>query len=106
MKAVTGDQLYWLIAVPNTPREKDEAIVSAQQKKLSGDAKVYRFPVKQDLRVGTLDALMSLSDDMMKVDVFVETVTRKLARQIYDLTDPADAASGRPLLTVNSGTFI
>ncbi len=103
MKAVTGDQLYWLIAVPNNPREKEDAVFSAQQRKIDKDAKVYRFPVKQDLRVGTLDALMSLSDDLTKVDIFVETVTRKLARQIYDLTDPAELISGRPILAVNSG---
>jgi len=37
--------------------------------------------------VGTLDALMSLSDDLLKFDNFIESVTRKIAAQLFTLRD-------------------
>jgi len=102
MKPTAGDSLFWLISVPNNARERDEsAVQAAQQKRLQSDARAHKFGVNRDLRVGTMDALMSLSDDLAKVDIFVEGVVRKLARQIYEL-DADAAAAGRPVLTVNS----
>ncbi|RVW52624.1 V-type proton ATPase subunit C [Vitis vinifera] len=38
-----------------------------------------------DLRVGTLDSLLSLSDDLLKSNSFVEGVTHKIRRQIEEL---------------------
>jgi hypothetical protein len=31
-----------------------------------------------ELKVGTLDSLMSLSDDLQKIDIFVEGVVKKV----------------------------
>ena len=40
-----------------------------------------------DLKVGTLDQLVGLSDDLGKVDTYVEQVTRKLANYLGDVLD-------------------
>ena len=40
-----------------------------------------------DLKVGTLDQLVGLSDDLGKVDSYVEQVTRKLAVYMNDVMD-------------------
>ena len=40
-----------------------------------------------DLKVGTLDQLVGLSDDLGKVDFYVEQVTRKLANYLGDVLE-------------------
>lgn len=52
------------------------------------------------LLVGTLDTLMTLSDDLHKVDTLVENATRKIAYQLYDLLDAKDQKS--EALSVNN----
>jgi V-type H+-transporting ATPase subunit C len=39
------------------------------------------------LKVGTLDMLMQLSDDLNKVDLYVEQITRKIAKQLFDVME-------------------
>ena len=39
------------------------------------------------MKVGTLDQLVGLSDDLGKVDTYVEQVTRKLANYLGDVLD-------------------
>jgi len=92
-----GPSVYWAISSPVPPekREKDKAQDSVVHK-LHNIASVFSFPVP-DLRVGTLDALMSLSDDLIKLDLSVESSTRKIANQLFALYDPKDHAN---LLTV------
>lgn len=48
------------------------------------DTPLYRFNTP-DLRVGTLDSLLSLSDDLSKLNTFIEGVSHKIRRQIEDL---------------------
>ena len=56
--------------------------------KLAGLADVHDFPIPADaLRVGTLDSLMSLSDDMTKMDALAEATCFKLYRQHMELKD-------------------
>ncbi|RVX17909.1 V-type proton ATPase subunit C [Vitis vinifera] len=45
----------------------------------------FEFFNTPDLRVGTLDSLLSLSDDLLKSNSFVEGVTHKIRRQIEEL---------------------
>lgn len=94
---MTGGQVYWIISSPVSATKKDEPLA----RKLQSLAISFPFPVP-DLRVGTLDALMSLSDDMVKFDLFVENVTRKIANQLYALFDPKDHAN---LLTVTGASL-
>eukprot|EP00967_Tisochrysis_lutea_P131774 scaffold229337_cov33-Tisochrysis_lutea.AAC.1 len=64
--------------------------------KLAGLAEVHDFPVPADaLRVGTLDSLMSLSDDMTKMEALAEATCFKLYRQHMDLKeDQAPTVNG------------
>ncbi len=53
-------------------------------------ADITDFPVPATtLRVGTLDSLMQLSDDIVKMDAAAEAATFKLYKQYADLTDNA-----------------
>lgn len=49
--------------------------LTSKQNSLSAN---YKFHIP-DLKVGTLDQLVGLSDDLGKLDAFVEQVTRKVA---------------------------
>ncbi|CAI9787368.1 unnamed protein product [Fraxinus pennsylvanica] len=48
------------------------------------DTSLYRFNIP-NLRVGTLDSLLALSDDLLKSNNFIEGVSHKIRRQIEDL---------------------
>jgi len=54
------------------------------------DAEVSPFAIP-DLRVGTLDSLMSLSDDLVKIDLSIENVSRKIERAFSELSDDPKA---------------
>eukprot|EP01099_Mayorella_cantabrigiensis_P008502 TRINITY_DN79_c0_g1_i2.p1 TRINITY_DN79_c0_g1~~TRINITY_DN79_c0_g1_i2.p1 ORF type:complete len:376 (+),score=99.36 TRINITY_DN79_c0_g1_i2:84-1211(+) len=80
-----GGKVFWLISAPNS----NEDVFRVQQAKTESLAKNHKLPIP-DLRVGTLDVLMSLSDDLYKFDAFVESCVRKIARQLHDLSDPSE----------------
>lgn len=54
-------------------------------------ARIYDFSVPQ-LRVGTLDSLLALSDDLVKLDQGSEGIVSKILRQFKDLAPAADDA--------------
>lgn len=73
-----------LIAISFKADKSREYLVT----KLAGLADVHDFPIPADaLRVGTLDSLMSLSDDIAKMDMLAETTCFKLYKQFQDLND-------------------
>lgn len=83
---------YLLIAVPK-PRhhgfnETDpvEAIDRATmgQNRLVIEKFIWKVP--PELRVGTMDALYTLLDDLSKNDIYIEGVLRKIGRQRLDIT--------------------
>eukprot|EP01122_Echinamoeba_exundans_P015079 TRINITY_DN7013_c0_g1_i1.p1 TRINITY_DN7013_c0_g1~~TRINITY_DN7013_c0_g1_i1.p1 ORF type:complete len:389 (-),score=96.63 TRINITY_DN7013_c0_g1_i1:57-1193(-) len=76
---------FWLISVPKKesgPDVFDELNRKVMSLDVAGEH--YKFEIP-DLRVGTLDSLMTLSDDLSKIDTFVESVVKKIGRQILDL---------------------
>jgi V-type H+-transporting ATPase subunit C len=86
---------YWLIAAPADPSKEKTA--QNCQDACSGISKVCRWPLPE-LKVGTLDSLMQLSDDLSKVDLQVEGVVHKIER---DLKDQLAVEAG---LTINDMT--
>lgn len=80
---------YWLISAPPAPGNKncqqtwEELNKATSKQQLSGNWK-FHIP---DLKVGTLDQLVGLSDDLGKVDSYVEQVTRKLAVYMNDVME-------------------
>ncbi|KAH1206579.1 V-type proton ATPase subunit C [Glycine max] len=76
---------YWVVSLPvqnsaSTLWNKLQEQIS----KHSFDTPLYRFNIP-NLRVGTLDSLLSLSDDLVKSNSFVEGVSHKIRRQIEEL---------------------
>ena len=62
---------------------KSPIFQATSKQQLSSNWK-YHIP---DLKVGTLDQLVGLSDDLGKVDSYVEQVTRKLANYLGDVLE-------------------
>lgn len=78
---------YWLISAPGdkTCQQTYETMnnLTNKQNSLSEN---YKFAIP-DLKVGTLDQLVGLSDDLGKLDGFVEGVTRKVAAYLGEVLE-------------------
>jgi V-type H+-transporting ATPase subunit C len=78
---------FWLISAPGekTPQQTWEMLnsVTARQNNLCTN---YKFHVP-DLKVGTLDVLVGLSDDLGKLDPFVEGVVNKLVQYLGEVLE-------------------
>ncbi|XP_077295525.1 V-type proton ATPase subunit Vha44 [Arctopsyche grandis] len=77
---------YWLVSAPGnkTCQQTWESLNTAtKQNNLSAN---YKFQIP-DLKVGTLDQLVGLSDDLGKLDAFVEGVTRKVAQYLGEVLE-------------------
>lgn len=78
---------YWLISAPGdkTCQQTWETMnnLTSKQNNLSENFK-FHIP---DLKVGTLDQLVGLSDDLGKLDAYVEQSTRKIASYLGDVLE-------------------
>ncbi|XP_029053059.1 V-type proton ATPase subunit Vha44 isoform X1 [Osmia lignaria lignaria] len=78
---------YWLISAPGdkTCQQTWETMndLTSKQHSLSVN---YKFHIP-DLKVGTLDQLVGLSDDLGKLDTYVEQVTRKVATYLGEVLE-------------------
>ncbi|KAL8488097.1 hypothetical protein ACS0TY_023938 [Phlomoides rotata] len=78
---------YWVAALPVGQGSSASSVWSRLQESISKqafDTSLYRFNIP-NLRVGTLDSLLALSDDLLKSNSFIEGVSHKIRRQIEDL---------------------
>ncbi|XVF57709.1 hypothetical protein PTKIN_Ptkin07bG0003900 [Pterospermum kingtungense] len=76
---------YWVVSLPvRTSASTLWATLQEQISKHSFDTPLYRFNIP-NLRVGTLDSLLALSDDLFKSNSFIEGVSHKIRRQIEEL---------------------
>nr|AIY85415.1 V-ATPase subunit C1 [Eriobotrya japonica] len=76
---------YWVVSLP--AQNSASSLWNRLQEQISKhsfDTPLYRFNIP-NLRVGTLDSLLSLSDDLLKSNNFVEGVSHKIGRQIEEL---------------------
>ncbi|KAM2537207.1 hypothetical protein TB2_022802 [Malus domestica] len=76
---------YWVVSLP--AQNSASSLWNRLQEQISKhsfDTPLYRFNIP-NLRVGTLDSLLSLSDDLLKSNNFVEGVSHKIRRQIEEL---------------------
>jgi V-type H+-transporting ATPase subunit C len=81
---------YWLIAVPNlgaTEKAMHDQLNHATSEK--GLSKNFHFKIPP-LKVGTLDILMALSDDLSKYDTQVGTFAKKIEKTYFDLVKAED----------------
>lgn len=93
---------YWLISAPGdkTCQETWETVndLTSKQHSLSVN---YKFHIP-DLKVGTLDQLVGLSDDLGKLDTYVEQVTRKVATYLGEVLEDQRDKLHENLLANNS----
>lgn len=78
---------FWLISAPGepTPQQTFDTLNSNLTKnKTLGSAYKFHIP---DLKVGTLDILVGLAEELEKLDVFIESVTRKIAQYLGDVLE-------------------
>ncbi|KAF5748667.1 V-type proton ATPase subunit C [Tripterygium wilfordii] len=76
---------YWVVSLP--VKGSASSLWNRLQEQISKhsfDTPLYRFNIP-NLRVGTLDSLLALSDDLTKSNSFVEGVSHKIRRQIEEL---------------------
>mmetsp|Transcript_5326 Transcript_5326/g.13479 ORF Transcript_5326/g.13479 Transcript_5326/m.13479 type:complete len:377 (+) Transcript_5326:111-1241(+) len=73
---------YWLIAAPAENGSKEDTWKSLQRAtaELSQNFKM-KIP---ELRVGTLDSLMQLSDDLERIDRYVESVVHRIEKELHE----------------------
>ncbi|NXF81846.1 VATC1 ATPase, partial [Sclerurus mexicanus] len=78
---------FWLISAPGekTCQQTWEKLHAAttRHNNLSTNSK-FNIP---DLKVGTLDVLVGLSDELAKLDAFVESVVKKVAQYMADVLE-------------------
>ncbi|KAF9663506.1 hypothetical protein SADUNF_Sadunf17G0057600 [Salix dunnii] len=76
---------YWAVSLP--VQNSASSVWNSLQEQISKhsfDTPLYRFNIP-NLRVGTLDSLLSLSDDLVRSNSFIEGVSQKTRRQIDEL---------------------
>jgi len=89
---------YWLIAVPNKTADDKEQQVKSNATKKYIDERTMSFSTNfgfniPDLRVGTMDSLMSLSEEMSKIDQIVGSIAKKLERAFQESCKEGDEKS-------------
>ncbi|KAL0318933.1 UNVERIFIED_CONTAM: V-type proton ATPase subunit C [Sesamum angustifolium] len=70
---------YWVASLPVSQGSSASSLWSRLQESISKqafDTSLYRFNIP-NLRVGTLDSLLALSDDLLKANSFIEGVSHK-----------------------------
>jgi V-type H+-transporting ATPase subunit C len=84
----------WAIAVKNGSVKKEI------EAKAGALCTLTEFKVpKHQLRVGTLDTLMALSDDLAKMDTMAEGAMFRIYRQLFDLKEEAPTVIGVDIST-------
>jgi len=78
---------YWLISVPaeqnkNNAFQKFDSATGSDK----GLSKNFKFDIPE-LKVGTLDSLMQISDELGKHDLFAESTVNKLANNLSNLLE-------------------
>jgi hypothetical protein len=76
---------YWVVAVPNEEKD-EEKLRSALRKATAGNATVLPFSLPQgDLKIGTLDSLVTLGDTLVKTDAYVAGVVKRISKTYHDV---------------------
>jgi len=93
---------FWLISAPGekTPQETWEKL----NRTVSSLATPCKFSIP-NLKVGTLDQLFGLSDELNKLDGFVEMVTRKVAQYLSEVLEHEKDKLAENLMANNVDCF-
>lgn len=86
---------YWLVSVP--PDKPQQIVTELFNRELNGLCMNHRFNIPE-LKVGTLDVLVGLSDDLSKMDQYCEGIARKVAQYLGDVLEDERDKLGENLL--------
>ncbi|KAA8585857.1 hypothetical protein FQN60_007426 [Etheostoma spectabile] len=78
---------FWLISAPGEKtcqQTWDKLMVATTRTNNLSENNKFNIP---DLKVGTLDVLVGLSDELAKLDTFVESVVKKVAQYMADVLE-------------------
>ena len=90
---------YWLISVPGDTKEGQPSWETLKSQ-VGALSNIWKFHIPADLKVGTLDTLIGLSDELQKLDIFVEGITKKVAHYMTEVAGEAENGS-QPKLKAN-----
>ncbi|KAI8781390.1 V-type proton ATPase subunit C 1-A-like [Biomphalaria glabrata] len=96
---------YWLISAPGdkTPQNTFERLNQATKSGSDRLSENFKFNIP-DLKVGTLDVLVGLSDDLNKTDLYTESIVRKTASTLEDVLESSDKGSFSENLRIGGDT--
>ncbi|VDP93532.1 unnamed protein product [Echinostoma caproni] len=79
---------FWIISLPGE-RNPDQVFerLDATLSKYNGISSQWKFQIPADLKVGTLDVLVGLSDELGKLDIYAEGITKKVAQYMGDVLE-------------------
>ncbi|EGC32948.1 H(+)-transporting ATPase [Dictyostelium purpureum] len=99
---MSENQVFWLISAPNLQGADIFDLVNQKTAKENSLSENRKFNTPS-LRVGTLNSLITLNDELQKIDTLVEATTKKIAKQLVDLvgTKPGKDKS----LSINGATI-
>lgn len=80
--------VFWLVSVP---RDESQAQWNRLQESTKGLSSSFKFNLP-GLKVGTLDALMCLSDELAKLDVYTETIMQKVYHYMANTLENNDVS--------------
>ncbi|KAF6780414.1 hypothetical protein AHF37_00100 [Paragonimus kellicotti] len=79
---------FWIISLPGE-RNPEQVFqrLNAALSKHNGLSSQWKIEIPPDLKVGTLDVLVGLSDELAKLDAYGESITKKLAQYMADVLE-------------------
>lgn len=78
--------MYWLVSLPHGGRAEHAWSRLQEATTYANDYSTnFKFALPESFRVGTLDSLLALSDDLAKVNAAVEGTVNKVRRQLVEL---------------------
>ncbi|CAH8848887.1 unnamed protein product [Trichobilharzia szidati] len=80
---------FWIISVPGerNPEQVYQRLQTTLSKYRDVCSQLNKFNIPPDFKVGTLDILVGLSDELSKLDVYAESITKKVAQYMGDVLE-------------------
>ena len=75
----------WIVSVQAQPSQEGNVWQALQDEARNAKSPCSEFTVPKEFKVGSLDTLVTLSDDLSKLDLHVESTLKKIERQYNEL---------------------
>eukprot|EP00904_Undaria_pinnatifida_P007842 jgi/Undpi1/4188/HiC_scaffold_16.g07555.m1 len=94
---------YMLVSLPNEQQPTDQVFRKLKDSPLKSHADLFKVEVPP-LQVGTLDSLMQLSDDLVRIDMLVENMVRKIEKQYTEVA--GESPEALKVAGVSAGQYV